>query len=341
MSQSLEVPAARRAAILAWAEAIAPARSIALSTHLNADGDGCGSQAALARLLAQRGHRVWIVNPTPWPAMFQYLLGTDVEDRSAEGDDALREADQLVVLDISDVGRLGALAPAVRALPVPPTVIDHHLPGAEPPGPITVRDTAACATGELVYDVAVTLGLTITVEIATALYTAILTDTGGFRFSNTSPRCHAVASVLLAAGVDPEAMYRRVYASVPMGRLRLIAEALATLDAEPEIGLAWIELAAGQVERHGVKTEDLDGIAEYPRSLAGTRCAILFRDLGHGRVKISFRSSGGVNVHTLAQQFGGGGHAKASGAMVSGSLASVRATVLAAARAHLAATPTP
>ena len=338
MSELLAVPAARRAAIVAWAEAIAPARTLALSTHVNSDGDGCGSQAALARLLAQRGQQVWVVNPTPWPTMFNYLLGDDVVDRSAEGGAAIAAADRLIVLDISDVGRLGTLAPAVRALTQKPVVVDHHLPGDEPPGPVMVSDTTACATGELVFDIAQTLGLTITPDVATAIYTAMLTDTGGFRFSNSSPRCHAIAGELLRAGVNPEEMYRRIYASVPMGRLTLLAESLQTLGAEPAIGLAWIEIPEGAVERHGVKTEDLDGIAEYPRSLAGTRLALLFRDLGHDRVKISFRSVGTVDVNALARQFGGGGHARASGALVEGPLADVRARVLTAARETLAAT---
>lgn len=339
MTDPLAVPAARRAAILAWAEEIATARTLALSTHLNADGDGCGSEAALARLLAQRGQTAWIVNPTPWPSMFAYLLGDDVVDRSSEGGAAIAAADRLIVLDISDVARLGALAPAVRALPLRPVVVDHHVAGEEPPGPVMVSDTTACATGELVYDIAVTLGLSITKDIATALYTALLTDTGGFRFANTSPRTHAIAAQLLAAGVSPEEMYRRIYASVPLGRLRLIAEALGTLGAEPEIGLAWIDLVAGAVERHGVRTEDLDGITEYPRSLAGTRLAILFRDLGHQRIKLSFRSVGTVDVNALARRFGGGGHVRASGAMVEGALEDVRRTVLAAARETLAAHP--
>src|SRR5690606_21021586 len=107
MSALLAVPAARRAAILAWAAEIADAKTIALSTHVNSDGDGCGSQVALARLLAQRGQQVWVVNPTPWPSMFNYLLGDDVVDRSAEGGAAIKAADRLIVLDISDVGRLG------------------------------------------------------------------------------------------------------------------------------------------------------------------------------------------------------------------------------------------
>ena len=126
------VPAARQAEIRRLAEELRPGLRVALSTHINADGDGCGSETALARLLGQMGITAHIVNPTPWPAMFAFLLGSDVRDRSMEGEAALRDADRLVVLDISDVGRLGVLAPAVRASRVPPLVIDHHLPGEEP-----------------------------------------------------------------------------------------------------------------------------------------------------------------------------------------------------------------
>lgn len=312
-----------------------PGQTVALSTHINSDGDGCGSEAALARLLGQMGISAHIVNPTPWPEMFASLLGDDVPDRSADGADALKNVDHLIVLDISDIKRLGSLAGAVRALKTPPMVIDHHLPGEEPPGPIRVTDVTACATGELIYDFAATLGLEITPRIATALYTAILTDTGGFRFSNTSPRCHAIAARLLAAGVDPEEMYRRIYASVPRGRLRLLADALGTLETDDAKGLAWVTIAAGALEKYDVSSEDLDGIAEYPRSVKGVRLAIMFRDLGHAKVKISFRSVRGVDANALAKQFGGGGHARASGAMVAGSLDQVREKVLLAAREML------
>ena len=309
-----------------------PGQKVALSTHINSDGDGCGSEAALARLLGQMGITAHVVNPTPWPPMFTFLLGDDVRDRSADGVSALAGADRLVVLDISDVKRLGPLAPAVRAMKVPPLVIDHHLPGEEPPGTIHVTDVAACATGELVYDFAATLGLEITPAIATALYVAILTDTGGFRFSNTSPRCHAIAARLLSSGVDPEEMYRRIYASVPKGRMRLLRDALDSLEVDDANGLAWISIAAGALEKYEVSGEDLDGIAEYPRSVNGVKLALLFRDLGHGKVKISFRSVRGVDANALAKQFGGGGHARASGALVSGTLDDVRTRVIAAAR---------
>ncbi len=309
-----------------------PGQKVALSTHINSDGDGCGSEAALARLLGQMGITAHVVNPTPWPAMFTFLLGGDVRDRSADGVSALGGIDRLIVLDISDVKRLGSLAPAVRAMKVPPLVIDHHLPGEEPPGTIHVTDVAACATGELVYDFAATLGLEITPAIATALYVAILTDTGGFRFSNTSPRCHAIAARLLSSGVDPEEMYRRIYASVPKGRMRLLRDALDSLEVDDANGLAWISIAAGALEKYEVSGEDLDGIAEYPRSVNGVKLALLFRDLGHGKVKISFRSVRGVDANALAKQFGGGGHARASGALVSGTMDEVRGKVIAAAR---------
>jgi phosphoesterase RecJ-like protein len=329
------VPVQRRADIERLASELARGQTVALSTHINSDGDGCGSEVALARLLDQMGIGSYVVNPTPWPERLAFLLGDDVRDRSSEGAEALATIDRMIVLDISDVGRLGTLAPAVRGLAVPPMVIDHHPPGEEPPGTIHLTDTAACATGELVYDFAVTLGLAITPEIATALYVAILTDTGGFRYSNTSPRCHAVAARLLAAGVDPDAMYRRIYASVPLGRLRLLRDALETLEVDEAKGLAWISVAAGALEKYAVSGEDLEGIAEYPRSVCGVKLAVLFRDLGHGKVKISFRSVLGADANALAKRFGGGGHARASGALVPGTLDEVRGKVLAAAREML------
>jgi phosphoesterase RecJ-like protein len=134
-------------------------------------------------------------------------------------------------------------------------------------------------------------------------------------------------------------MYRRVYASVSLGRLQLLRDALDTLEVDSARAIAWISVPAGAVERYELRSEDLDGIVEHPRSIAGTRLAIFFRDLGHGKVKISFRSTGDVDVNRFARLFGGGGHAKAAGALVSGSLDEVRSHVLAAARDFIDAMP--
>ncbi|MGH9422660.1 MAG: DHH family phosphoesterase, partial [Thermoanaerobaculia bacterium] len=301
-------------------------------THINADGDGCGSEAALARILATMGMTVKIVNPTPWPETYEFLLDDDVVDATSEGSSALKKADLLVVLDISDVKRLGNLADTVRALKIPKIVIDHHIPSDEPPGDQMLADTTACATGELIYDLSSVIGAELTPKMAVALYVAILTDTGGFRFSNTSARCLAVASQLLAAGVEPEEMYRRLYASHPIGRLHLLRDALATLEVDPAYGISWISVAAGAAEEYGLKSEDLEGLAEHPRSVGGTRMAMFFRDLGHGKIKVSFRSTGDVNVNEFARQFAGGGHAKAAGALIPGTIDEVRHTVVNAAR---------
>jgi bifunctional oligoribonuclease and PAP phosphatase NrnA len=331
----LNITPERREAIQRLARDLVSGRRVVLSTHMNADGDGCGSETALARLLAQRGLTASIVNPTPWPSLFDFLLEDDVRDESPRGSKALAKADLVVVLDISDVKRLGNLAETVRALQVPKLVIDHHIASDDPASDVVFADTTACATGELVYDLACELDLEITPRIARSLYTAILTDTGGFRFSNTSPRALAIAAELLAAGVDPEEMYQRIYASAPIGRVRLLAEVLATLGVDEEAGLAWLSMHADALERHSVRSEDLDGIVEHARSIAGTRLALFFRDLGYGKVKVSFRSTGDVDVNRFARQFGGGGHARASGALVAGTLDEVRDRVVSSARAFL------
>jgi phosphoesterase RecJ-like protein len=268
--------------------------------------------------------------------MYKFLLGSDVKDASDKGAKALKDADVLVVLDISDVKRLGVLAEAVRRLQIPKLVIDHHLPSDEPPSTLMLADTTACATGELIYDFATCMGLEVTADIARALYVALLTDTGGFRFSNTTARCLSVAGQLIASGVEPEEMYGRLYASMPVGRLHLLRDALATLEVDPEYGISWISVAAGAAEEYGLKSEDLEGIAEHPRSIGGTRLALFFRDLGHDKVKVSFRSTGTVDVNKFAKQFGGGGHARAAGALIEGNIDTVRHDVVAAAREFLA-----
>ena len=334
-SDLLEVPVARQRAITQIVPLLKQARSVAITTHINADGDACGSAAAMTLLLTQMGMQAHVVNPTPWPQLFGFLLTDDVTDRTADGAAALRGIDALLVLDVSEMKRLGQLAPAVRSLKVPRIVLDHHVAGDDPAGTVLLTDESACATGELVFDVARALGLTITSDIANALYAAILTDTGGFRYSNTSPRAHVIAAELMRAGVDPEQMFRRIYASLSMGRLHLLRDSLHLLGVDTEHGIAWISVTADALERYDVSPEDLDGIVEHPRSIAGTRLALFFRDLGYGKVKVSFRSSGDVDANLLARQFGGGGHARASGALIPGTLDDVRERVLEAARLHV------
>jgi len=313
---------------------LAPRRRVALTTHVNADGDGVGSEVALWHLLTARRITATIANPTPIPARFEFLVppGADHSDRAAK---ELAAADVIVVIDISDLSRLGDLATGVRKARGPTACIDHHVsPGSLPAGPRLVAPEAS-ASAELVFDFATALGWELSPDAARALYVGILTDTGAFRFANTTPRVLQVASALLSRGVDPESIYESVYASAPEGRVRLTAEVLQTLVVEPEAGLAWVTVPPDALARHGATADDLDGIVEFPRSIAGVRLALLFRQLANGRIKVSFRSLGTVDAAELAHEFAGGGHVKAAGASVDGSMAEVQHRVLEAARRHL------
>jgi len=326
----------KREHALRLAETFAPGQRVCLTTHVNPDGDGLGSEAGFLHLLRDRGVDAVVANPTPTPRRLGFVFDdAPGADRTAEAIKEIRRADAIVVLDISDVGRLGMLADAVVERGVPVACIDHHVSaGSLPAGPRYV-DPGAAATGELVFEVAVANGWRVTQEAAKALYVAIMTDTGGFRFSNTHPRTLRIGAELLETGIDPEEIYSKVYANVPEARPRLFAEALQTLVVEGDIGLAWITVPPGALERHGLTADDLDGVVEFPRSIEGVRLALMFREIQRGRIKVSLRSIGDVNVAEFAGPFGGGGHAKAAGLSMEGSLAEVQSRILAAARAYL------
>ncbi len=333
-STSVSIPPDRAVAARQVAAVFKRGQRVALTTHVNADGDGVGSEVGLWHLLRARGLHPVIANPTGVPDRFSFMLpaGADASDHAAK---EIARADVIVVLDISDLGRLGDLATAVRERGVPVVCIDHHVSqGTLPAGPRLVAPQAT-ATAELVFDLATELGWELSTDAARALYVGLLTDTGGFRFSNTTARALRVAAALLEHGVDPESIYEAVYSSAPEGRVRLLGDVLQTLVVEPERGLAWVTVPPGALERFGATPDDLDGIVEHARSIAGVRLALLFRQIANGRIKVSFRSLGDVDSAALAQVFGGGGHHKAAGASLEGSMGEAQTMVLESARAQL------
>ncbi len=329
----LRVPESRREPLREVLARLDAVRDIALTTHVNADGDGAGSEAALAGWLLQRGRRVAIVNPTPFPDRFAYLLpdGIEVLGPGAALDSRASDAGLLVVLDTGEPGRIGRVAKHVREDAV--VVLDHHPPAhGGIPGP-GVRDPAACATGELIFDLFATAGVTDwTGAMVRGVYAAIETDTGSFRFSNTTPRTHAIAADLLRRGLDPEAAYRRLHATVPFERIAMIRLALGGLDRDPDLPITWITVPREVTHDMGATADDLDGVQEFARNVEGTEVAIMFRQTLDGATKISLRSNGDVDVNAIARQFGGGGHVKAAGALIGGPLESTRPRVLEATR---------
>ncbi|MBI4544416.1 MAG: bifunctional oligoribonuclease/PAP phosphatase NrnA [Gemmatimonadetes bacterium] len=332
------VPPHRREALARVFQALEQSQRPVLTTHVNADGDGAGCEAALAAWLTSLGKDVRIVNPTPFPQLYRYLLhdAQQVLDPADEQSSAaLEAADLFLVVDTGEPNRLGRVAKAFRDRPV--IVIDHHPPVEPGFAGAGLRDPTACATGELIYDLLIIAGTAdpwpnSTVE---GLYAAIVTDTGSFRFSNTTPRAHVVAADLMRRGVDAEGAYRRLFATFPLRRLQLLRVALERLEVDPELPITWITIPASAMQKLGASAEDLEGVVEYARSLEGTELALLFRETANGATKVSFRSSGDVDVNALARQFGGGGHVKAAGALIAGPLEATRSQVLEVARSTL------
>ncbi len=309
-------PEHRRRAVRETLDALRGSRRAILTTHLNADGDGTGCEVALAAWMRALGGRAWIVNPTPFPEMFRFLVpeeGWVLDAGSAAARDACAQADLAVVLDTGEVPRIGRLRAMIEG--VPTVVIDHHQPGEQPIGGVSLRDADACATGELIHDVVLSSGGPWPRATLEGIYVAILTDTGSFRFSNSTPHAHRIAADLIADGVDPEDLHRRIYGAAPLRRLRLLARALATLEMDAEVGVAWMELPS-EIDGVDPTAEDVEGIVDYPRSVSGVEVGLIFRKTASGGTKISFRANGAVDVNALAREFGGGGHIKASGALV-------------------------
>jgi bifunctional oligoribonuclease and PAP phosphatase NrnA len=280
-----------------------------------------------------------IVNPTPFPDAFRFVLPEGVPAlhiASAEGAAALADADAVCVLDTAEPKRIGKVANGIGDRPL--YVIDHHVPSDKSLDGLLLQDPTACATGELIHDLLRLHDWPAPWPRAAreGVYSAIVTDTGSFRYANATPRAHAIAGALIAQGVDPEEMYRRIYGTVPMRRIELLRQALQTLEADPQWPVSWISVDRRTFTDLGATAEDIEGLVEYARSIEGTEVALLFREVPDGSTKISFRSNGALDVNAIAREFGGGGHVKASGAIVSDRLAAARVRVLEVVRQALA-----
>lgn len=330
---SYRTPAHRAAAVRQVKNALLASRRAVLTTHLNADGDGAGSQAALASWLRANGCEAWIVNPTGYPGSFAFLLEDEdwvLPAGSRRARDMCDSADLAVVLDTGEVPRIGRVQELIRELNT--VVVDHHPTGDQPIGGTILQDATACATGELIYDIILDANGPWSPHVARGIYVAILTDTGGFRFDNATARCHRVVADVIERGAAPAELYERVYGSAPLKKYRLLRYALATLEHDAEQGISWMTIPPEAFEELGMTAEELEGIVDIPRSIEGTQVGLLFRRAANGDVKISFRSNGPVDVNVLARRFNGGGHVKASGAMVPGPMERAVEEVLAATR---------
>ena len=340
-AEVLQVPQHRRDGLAPIAAQLMTAEHIVLSTHVNADGDGAGSQAAVAAWLAALGKQPRIVNPTPFPPHFRYLVEDEwiVDLGDARFEQVCARAQLLLVLETGEPKRIGKVLNALAGKTT--CVIDHHPAAEHGFEGLTFLDPEACATGELVFDL---LHVANAAEpwarsCAEGIYTAIVTDTGSFRFSNTTFRAHLVAGDMIRRGVDPEATYKQLFATVPLRRIKLLRAALDHLETDAELPITWLSVPRVIAQETDATSEDMEGLVDHARSIEGTEVALLFRETADGGTKVSLRSNGETDVNAIARQFGGGGHVKASGAVIAGGLEAARARVLDAVRAALRGRP--
>jgi len=288
-----------------------------ISTHVHPDGDAIGSQVALAHCLHQRGKQVVLINMDPTPAYFRFLdPGGEIEPFSENRHRPLLESlDGCLVVDVSDWSRLAELGKLVQELKLPVACIDHHIPTAQL-GDVRVIDQTASSTGELLYDFVISSGCTLTQEIADALYTCIMTDTGSFRYTNTTARTHTVAAELLNHGAHSNKIYEQIYEQYSKQRFYLIGHLLANMQFACNDRLVYIALPQTLLTATRAELWETEGFSELARNIATVEISIMFTEKANGETKVSIRSKGRVPINDLATRFGGGGHAYASGATI-------------------------
>lgn len=281
-----------------------------LTSHARPDGDAVGSTLACCEILRQMGKRAEVVLHDGVPRVYQSLPFADrvTQSTSLNGDyhaAILLECDSIQRTRLEGLDRQFLIN------------IDHHRSGRNFAN-VNWIDPKAVATAELVYKLAKAAGVKITPEIATCLYTAVLTDTGAFMFEGTSEHTFELARELVLAGADPVVCAQHIYFGHSTAKMRLLGAALSALQREGP--LAWIWVTQEQMERVGAKEEDCEGLVNYALAIGDVEVAAFFRELPDGRFRVSLRSKGKVDVAAIAEQFGGGGHACASGCSVDGPL---------------------
>lgn len=298
-----------------------------LSGHMRPDGDCLGAQAALADVLRKLGKEVWIVNPDPIEPRFDYLAGEN-DYRVHRGADLPRH-DVSVLLDCSVLERCGDLGEALRAHPSRKLVVDHHIHEGEAWWDAAFVDVSASATGLLCWRIAAALGVELGTVGAAGVFTSIVTDTGWFKYSNTDAETLRVAGELVARGVDPDALYRAIYQRKRRSHPLETGSVLTTSEYFADDRLVVVCLP--REEGKAAPALEGDDILDILRSVESVEVVLSLRELATGEVKLSARSKTDYDVNALAREFGGGGHKKASGATIDGTLEEVKARLVEAA----------
>lgn len=322
-------------------ELINKSDSILITTHTKPDGDACGSVAAMADVLAALGKKVKLMLLSGIPKWYEFLFDEkpiildedpnaclrqeDVGEQLKKG--WLAEFDLIVLVDVNSDNQLPKFSEFLKQNSKPILVIDHHITN-DGLGDVELIDTAAAATGLIIFDFLKYAGWQVNGKIARALFVAIATDTGWFRFSNTDSRVHQSCAELIDVGVNPTEIYHDLYQNFSYQRLKLIAIMLETLELHLDGRFATQHLTQQDFEQAGAAYKDTENLIDECQRISTVEAAALFVELKDGKIKCSLRSRGAVDVREVARKFGGGGHTMASGTHLPGPLEKAKVLIL-------------
>ncbi len=292
-----------------------------VATHVRPDGDAIGSLLGMKLILQRLGKKVDVYAQDRLPPEFEFLPeAMSIYNRPLES----AEYDVAILVDCGDFDRAGdPIADFISSRGLFVINIDHHCPN-NPFGNVYWVETSASSTCEMLFDLCMSLSLAPDAPLATLIYTGILTDTGSFRFSNTTGRVFEMVSVLVEAGADPAYISTQVYDSATPEKLSLLANVLGSVEFHAGSRIATAELTRAMLADASATYLDSEGFINHLRSVKSVDLAILFREGGDGLIHVSLRSKSGIDVAKLAQRHGGGGHRQASACRIPGSLQSVR-----------------
>lgn len=291
-----------------------------ITSHIRPDGDGLGSGLALYWMLRSLGKDANVVLRDRVPPAYRVLPGSDLvlvqEDVTATYDAAF-------IIECSDVERPGLASLKDQFV----VNIDHHSTTV-PFGDINWIDPTAAAVGEMIYNLCKALGTEVTKEIAECIYTALLTDTGSFHFSNTTARTLKIASELVRRGVEPARISEALFYSYSFSKVKLLGRVLSGIECDESGRIAWVTMDRALLDEAGACEEDADGIVNHALAVGEVEAVAFFKELAPGVYRVSLRSKGKNNVAKVAERFGGGGHRNAAGCRLSGDFADVKRRVI-------------
>jgi len=298
-----------------------------ITSHINLDGDAIGSELALYFILKKLKKKPIILNQGKLPKVYDFLPGVNKVQYLEDDYIDTKSIDVGIALDCSNVKRMGKTYEIFKNIK---TIIniDHHASN-ESFGDLNYVDSSVSSVGEIIYELIRFINVDLLDEdISTCLFTSILTDTGSFRYSNVSSRTFKIASDLTSFKIKPHLIAAKIYNRNTYPGLKLLGEALSTLEANNSNYVSWITITRKMLNNTKANDEEIEGIIDVASTLDNNEISILFRETKDNKIKISFRSKGNFDVNKFAGKFNGGGHPNAAGCLCSGKMYKIKDKIL-------------